>query len=608
MSEGDSTRLDSVGGSACRSTAYRVTEARGAGLAATRAWMDREFWDLSMDLLAVASTSGFLTAVSPSWSVAVGWSSDELTSRPFIDFVHPDDVALTLAESSALGTAGHKTVLFENRYRTKSGQYRWLSWNARRSEDGSAIYCVTRDVTDAHESSAQFRDITTRLAQREQMLSGIIENSTSLVYVKDLAGKYLIYNQSFATAFALDERAADEGMTGLEVLLGRDDTWLDPSLQPLWRANDVRTATGAYFVEEWSEHPDRGRCTYDTWKFPLIDAVGDVYATCGVSTETTERVRLIEQLGQAEELLSGAFEHSPIGKALVGTDDQIMRANAALGSIVGRDAASLVGTTMAELIAPEFIAADAAGIQELATGTSFAREVELVHLSGDRVWIQASTSAVRRPDGEVQYFITQIQDISQRRLLEDELRHVADHDSLTGLRNRRVFEEDLVSQVARCQRYGEHAALLVVDLDGFKVVNDRHGHRAGDDILKAVSAALTRRLRPSDQVARLGGDEFAVLLPHVTTDEAHLIAASLTSIIAATWVVTHGERISVGASVGVAMINNRTVDAMSVQAAADAAMYAAKRTSSTTPAKRAVVSRGLRPGLDAGAVQPDQLA
>ena len=107
-----------------------------------------------------------------------------------------------------------------------------------------------------------------------------------------------------------------------------------------------------------------------------------------------------------------------------------------------------------------------------------------------------------------------------RKRMEASVQRLADHDPLTDLWNRRRFEEELRRQVARCQRYGEKAALLVMDLDGFKAVNDSFGHKVGDDLLKLVAAALQRRVRGTDAVARLGGDEFAVLLGNVSPDQA----------------------------------------------------------------------------------------
>jgi len=106
-----------------------------------------------------------------------------------------------------------------------------------------------------------------------------------------------------------------------------------------------------------------------------------------------------------------------------------------------------------------------------------------------------TAAVVRDGDGEPLYVIEQVQDISERKRLENKLRVTADHDALTGIRNRRLFEEDLFTQVGRCQRYGEHAALLLLDLDDFKQINDRYGHKTGDDTLKLVARTIKKRLR-----------------------------------------------------------------------------------------------------------------
>jgi diguanylate cyclase (GGDEF)-like protein len=193
-----------------------------------------------------------------------------------------------------------------------------------------------------------------------------------------------------------------------------------------------------------------------------------------------------------------------------------------------------------------------------------------------------AVSLVRDRDGNPQHFIVQLQDISERKRLEERLRHLADHDPLTGLRNRRLFEADLELQVGRCQRYGESAALLIIDLDGFKQVNDRHGHRVGDDALRAVARTLTRRLRTTDLLARLGGDEFAVLLPHIDRSSAESVAADLTRVIAACAVDAGESVVHLSASIGFALIDREARDDEQILVAADHAMYTAKRAKALT--------------------------
>ncbi|HXA53909.1 MAG TPA: diguanylate cyclase, partial [Solirubrobacteraceae bacterium] len=192
-----------------------------------------------------------------------------------------------------------------------------------------------------------------------------------------------------------------------------------------------------------------------------------------------------------------------------------------------------------------------------------------------------SVSLMRDRQGRPQHFIAQIQDITERKLMEARLRHLAEHDSLTGLFNRRLLERQLAMQVARCRRYGEQAALLVIDLDGFKQVNDTYGHKIGDELLQAIAAELQHRLRGTDMVARLGGDEFAVLLAGTTAEDARKVATTLCEAIAGVGVSVGGggdacERISVAASVGVAALDGDSPGAEAALMEADRAMYAAK--------------------------------
>lgn len=151
-----------------------------------------------------------------------------------------------------------------------------------------------------------------------------------------------------------------------------------------------------------------------------------------------------------------------------------------------------------------------------------------------------------------------------------------DIDPLTELLNRRGFERELARSVAYVKRYGTNAALVYLDLDGFKPVNDRHGHAAGDAVLKAVAAALVEHVRASDVVARLGGDEFVVLLWNVDGAAAAAKAAALEQAIYATPVRWQSSTLIVGASAGVALIGALDTPAETL-ARADAAMYARKR-------------------------------
>jgi len=273
------------------------------------------------------------------------------------------------------------------------------------------------------------------------------------------------------------------------------------------------------------------------------------------------------------------FERAPIGTGLLDLDGRWMLANHALSEITGFTTDELIGTRFEGIMHPDDVQNDAAQRKALLAGEipAYQTEKRYFDAAGETMSAILSVSLVRDRDGAPLHYIAQLQDISERKLLEEHLRHLADHDPLTGLRNRRLFEHDLKLQVARSRRYGEQAALMVIDLDDFKRVNDEHGHKVGDDTLKVVARALTRRLRETDLVARLGGDEFAVLLPHVDEQGATIVAEGITRVMLACSVEVGDGVIHPAASVGFAAIDQQTESAEQVLVAADSAMYATKR-------------------------------
>src|SRR5215470_8570830 len=169
----------------------------------------------------------------------------------------------------------------------------------------------------------------------------------------------------------------------------------------------------------------------------------------------------------------------------------------------------------------------------------------------------------------------------RERLRELEAR--ADVDPLTDVFNRRGFERELRRAIAHVARYGGSAALVYLDLDRFKQVNDRFGHAAGDAVLKAVAATLVQRVRASDTVARLGGDEFALLLWNLDAQNAAAKAAVLETAIDRLQVSFGAEPLSVGVSAGIAMLDAAT-DVADAVLRADAAMYARKAVRKTSEA------------------------
>jgi diguanylate cyclase (GGDEF)-like protein/PAS domain S-box-containing protein len=289
------------------------------------------------------------------------------------------------------------------------------------------------------------------------------------------------------------------------------------------------------------------------------------------------------RLAAAQRRFELAFDNAPIGMNLVGLDGRLLQVNQALCDIIGYSEEELLATTFQELSSLNDLRPHAGPLQEVVEGkrASYSMEMRYRHKDGSEVWALTTTAMGRAADGTPLHYIGQIMDVTERRRLERQLRHHAEHDMLTGLANRRVFSNELSRQLARERRYGGQSSLLMIDLDGFKEINDGLGHAAGDLVLQAVADLLAARVRDTDLVARLGGDEFAALLPETPREGAEVLAIDIVQDVRAMEVdIGHGATASVTASIGVSasdeLGDDRTEDAL--LAAADMAMYRAKRT------------------------------
>jgi diguanylate cyclase (GGDEF)-like protein/PAS domain S-box-containing protein len=309
---------------------------------------------------------------------------------------------------------------------------------------------------------------------------------------------------------------------------------------------------------------------------------GTVYVAVQEDITTERKAR--EALREAEERFRRAFEDSATGMALIeGTGEQIgmfREVNAALVGMSGYTPEEFAELHYWDLVHPEDVEKMRAGVLNMIAGEvrSFQAEMRMRAKDASVKWIAFSVSLIRDAAGAPQTAVVQAQDVTERKRFESELRYLADHDPLTGLYNRRRFATELEREVSAAHRYRTQGALLELDLDNFKVINDSLGHAAGDELLATLATAMRGRLRTSDIVARLGGDEFGIILPHADPDRAILVAESLRELVR-TIATNQAPRSPVSASVGIVSFGvgteQRTVDRF--VADADAAMYAAKQ-------------------------------
>ncbi|HWK26500.1 MAG TPA: EAL domain-containing protein [Solirubrobacter sp.] len=307
---------------------------------------------------------------------------------------------------------------------------------------------------------------------------------------------------------------------------------------------------------------------------PLGLALGLLVTAILVIGEHAQRTRKRFKLGEAR--FADAFEGSPVGSGLASLDGRFGKVNAALCAITGSTPEQLCAGDAADLVHPSdrdhALRLMARAVAE--PGIAHGAEVRVLTSEGAARWTQLHFTRLPEEDGGA-VLLTQVIDVSERRGLEVELRHQAEHDALTDLLNRRGFQRRLGALLERAP--GAHAgAVMLIDLDHFKTVNDTLGHHVGDQVIRAAGSALRASLRTDDIVARIGGDEFAVLLPGADRERAQATAERLVQAIGDARADEASDAYGISASVGVAMLDGAFATADEALMAADLAMYDAK--------------------------------
>jgi diguanylate cyclase (GGDEF)-like protein/PAS domain S-box-containing protein len=286
---------------------------------------------------------------------------------------------------------------------------------------------------------------------------------------------------------------------------------------------------------------------------------------------------------KAADRWRAAFEAAPLGMAKVSLDGRLVEVNPAFCTLFGEQERALLGRRLSSLVYPDDLKALEQTGSPPGTRGAPRDEVRLVCAGGRLRWCEMVSSVLRDPQGRAENVLVNVVDITRHKRSQAALRDLATRDPLSGLANRRWFELQLAHHLRTCADEGPRGALLVMDLDNFKAVNDTLGHQAGDRLVIEVAVTLRRHLRDRDLVARLGGDEFAIVLHDGDAWAAEAVARKLvlavrdevwTDMSAALSGTGGGVTMSVGVAPFELLPGNGARDALK---AADAAMYAVKR-------------------------------
>ncbi len=528
------------------------------------------------DVITILEADGTIRYDSPSIERVLGHKPDERVGKCAFDYMHPEDVErVRRSFAEALGDPGVVQPPIEFRLRHKDGTWRYVEVTRSNLLDDPAVGGIvanTRDVTERKRAEEALKESEGRFRQ-------LFERSTDALFVHDEVGRIVDCNAEACRSlgytreellelsvkdFAIDllseeEKRAKRGQTLWERAI-RDE----PGTIVGFEENELRRKDGTSFPVEVGV----GAIEYEGRRL-IFASVRDL----------TERKRAQKKLAEERELLRTLIDNMPDFIFVKDAQSRFVINNVEHARALGAPEEELVGKTDFDVFSRDLADRYYADEQEvIRSGRPLVdREEPVVDHTGNHRWLSTTKVPLRDGDGEISGLVGISRDITDRKALEEQLRHQAFHDPLTELPNRALFLDRLGHAISRSGRLGEPIAVLFVDLDDFKRINDSLGHETGDRLLVEVASRLSSCVRPGDTVARLFGDEFAVLLEApVGMGGARRIAERIQERLRAPFTFDEQE-VFVACSVGIVLNSaDRGHQPKEVLRHADLAMYTAK--------------------------------
>lgn len=412
------------------------------------------------------------------------------------------------------------------------------------------------------------------LRASEEHLRAIIDTEPECVKLLNADGSLIDMNAAGLAMIEADNLAEVRGKSMPSLLPPEHRTAFRALTQSVFEGNKgslVFEVQGLKGTRRWLE----------THAVPMTDRSGKT-VLLGITRDITERRRIEEALFQAKERAEVTLES--IGDAVITTDAQgvVDYLNPVAEALTGWSLAEAMNRLLSDIF-PIFNEATHAPVENPVTRclregviVGLANHTVLITRDGREIAIEDSAAPIRDRSGQITGVVLVFHDVTQSREMAHKLSWQAAHDALTGLVNRREFEHRLQNALTASQAEGQQHALVYIDLDQFKIVNDTCGHVAGDELLRQLSALLQRQLRASDTLARLGGDEFGVLLENCPMEQAQRIAEGLRAATRDFRLVWENKTFEMSASMGIIAIHRESGTLAQVLSAVDMACYVAK--------------------------------
>ena len=534
----------------------------------TRVELDlaREAFDRTGVGLVVINPEGIFRTVNRSFCTMLGYEASEIEGQSFLKFTHPEDAARDDALLQQIRAGADTQGAVDKRFIRKDGREVWVRRSATvvRDPNGQA-----RFVVGAFIDLTEQRNADNALQQQVHFTRALLDAIPNPVYFKDRDGTYGVYNRAFDELFGGGQDWI--GKTVHEMFPGNSAMEHEARDKPLYE----RPASTTYEMLVPTSLGDTRQMLYN--KVSFVDQRGEIAGLIGVITDVT-RYKETERALEASEARFRVLTESSLDLiSVLDADGTLQYQSPALRHLLGYEPADTVGKNVSELVHQDDIETVRAALRRIIESRQSIEPVEFRIRHRDGMWRtfeSLGTNCLSNP--HIHGVVFNSRDVTDRKVIQQRIQHLAYHDNLTGLPNRSLLQDRLAHSIARAERSNRKVAVLFIDLDNFKNINDTLGHDVGDELLRQVSRRLSECVRLEDTIARQGGDEFIVLLDSLEDGRgASVVAQKILNSLRAAFILS-GTESHVSGSVGIALYPEDGRDAQTLMKNADTAMFHGK--------------------------------
>jgi len=424
---------------------------------------------------------------------------------------------------------------------------------------------VPRFLTQERHLQHLHQEVLDELTNTQAQLDVFSNNRTVAYIVCDLQNRIKNVNSTFVALF--DYRA--------EEVIGKKLPIIPTELAPEFGAVLMENNWNIPVRETLRQRKDGSTFEASETIAPIHNAAGQTVGFAIILRDITERKQQERHIKESEQRYKSLFQHNPDAIFSLDLDGNFVKMNPAVQQMSGYPSAELMSRSILSLIVEEDREHASVSFHKTKTGNTEHYELAILHKTGRRIELGVTMIPIII-DGEIVGTYGIAKDITDSKQAQATINHLAYHDSLTELPNRRLFEDRLVEAIQEAEEQDQMLSVLFLDLDRFKIINDSMGHGFGDLMLQSVAQRLTACVREFDTVARMGGDEFTLLLPNIGTMETTTRIADQVLETFKEPLKIDGHELHITPSIGISVYPNDGQDAVTLMKNADTAMYRAK--------------------------------